>query len=99
MGLLGNGLKGNVLTGLAIGIGAAVLAPAVLPVLASVAKPVAKAAIKGGLVLFEKGKETFAEMGEVVEDLVAEAKSELSEAQEKAAAAAPEAAPGSEGTS
>ncbi len=87
MGLFDNGLKGNVLTGLAIGIGAAVLGPTVLPVLASVAKPVVKAAIKGGLVLFEKSKETFAEMGEVVEDLVAEAKSELSEAQERAAAA------------
>jgi len=98
MGLLDNGLKGNVLTGLAIGIGAAVLGPAVLPVLASVAKPVAKAAIKGGLVLFEKGKETFAEMGEVVEDLVAEAKAELSEAQESASAAAPEAAPEGEAT-
>ena len=98
MGLLDNGLKGNVLTGLAIGIGAAVLGPAVLPVLASVAKPVAKAAIKGGLVLFEKGKETFAEMGEVVEDLVAEAKAELSEAQENASAAAPEAAPEGEAT-
>jgi hypothetical protein len=55
-------------------------------VLASVAKPVAKAAIKGGLVLFEKGKETFAEMGEVVEDLVAEAKAEISEAEEAAKA-------------
>jgi hypothetical protein len=96
MGLFDDVLKGNVVTGLAIGIGAAVLAPTVLPVLAGVAKPVAKAAIKGGLVLFEKGKETFAEMGEVVEDLVAEAKSELSEAHEKASAAASEAARGGE---
>lgn len=87
MGLFDNGLKGNVVTGLAIGIGAAVLGPTVLPVLASVAKPVAKAAIKGGLVLFEKGRETFAEVSEVVEDLVAEVKAEISEA-EKAASAA-----------
>ncbi len=86
MGLLNNGLKGNILTGLAIGIGAAVLAPAVIPVIAGVAKPVVKAAIKGGLVLFEKGKETFAELGEVVEDLVAEAKSEIAEAEENARA-------------
>src|SRR5271169_6168753 len=88
MGLLDNGLKGTILTGLAIGIGAAVLAPAVIPVIAGVAKPVAKAAIKGGLVLFEKGKETFAELGEVVEDLVAEAKSEIAEAEKNATASA-----------
>ncbi|HYA15309.1 MAG TPA: DUF5132 domain-containing protein [Syntrophales bacterium] len=86
MGLLDNGLKGTILTGLAIGIGAAVLAPAVIPVIAGVAKPVAKAAIKGGLVLFGKGKETFAELGEVVEDLVAEAKSEIAEAERNARA-------------
>jgi hypothetical protein len=98
MGLFDDVLKGNVVTGLAIGIGAAVLGPTVLPVLASVAKPVAKAAIKGGIVLFEKGKETFAEMGEVVEDLVAEAKAELSEAQKSASAVAPEATPEGEAT-
>lgn len=86
MGLLDNGLKGTILTGLAIGIGAAVLAPAVIPVIAAVAKPVTKAAIKGGLILFKKGKETFAEVGEVVEDLVAEVKSEISEAEKNASA-------------
>ncbi|HUO76470.1 MAG TPA: DUF5132 domain-containing protein [Thermodesulfovibrionales bacterium] len=88
MGLFDDVFKGNVVTGLAIGIGAAVLGPAVLPVIASVAKPVAKAAIKGGIILYEKGKEAFAEMGEVVEDLVAEAKSEVEEAHKAAAAAA-----------
>jgi hypothetical protein len=93
MGLFDDVLKGNIVTGLAIGIGAAVLAPAVLPVIAGVAKPVAKAAIKGGIILFEKGKEAFAEAGEVVEDLVAEVKAELSEAEESAtstSSAAPE---------
>ena len=95
MGLFDDVFKGNVVTGLAIGIGAAVLGPAVLPVIASVAKPVAKAAIKGGIILYEKGKEAFAEMGEVVEDLVAEAKSEVEEAHKAAAAAsAPKGEPG-----
>jgi len=94
MGLFDDVLKGNVVTGLAIGIGAAVLAPAVLPIIAGVAKPVAKAAIKGGLILFEKGKETFAEIGEVVEDLVAEVKAEISEAEKAATATtAPEGEP------
>lgn len=95
MGLLDDVLKGNVVTGLAIGIGAAVLAPLVIPVVASVAKPVAKAAIKGGLILYERGKETFAELGEVVEDLAAEAKAEMAEAQKSTVAAVvtPEAEP------
>ena len=80
MGLLDNGLKGNILSGLAIGIGAAVLAPAILPILVGAAKPLVKAAIKGGIVLYDRGKESFAEVGEVVEDLVAEVKAEIAEA-------------------
>lgn len=80
MALFNNGLKGNILTGLAIGIGASVLAPAVIPVLANIVKPLAKAAVKGGIILYEKGLETFAETKEVIEDLVAEAKAELAEA-------------------
>ncbi|MBZ0158469.1 MAG: DUF5132 domain-containing protein [Alphaproteobacteria bacterium] len=90
MALFDNGLKGNIFTGLAIGLGAAVFAPAVLPVIAGIAKPVAKAAIKGGLLLFEKGKETLAEAGEVFEDLVAEVKAELSEEHEQTTEASPE---------
>lgn len=84
MALFNNGLKGNILTGLAIGIGASVLAPAVIPVLANIVKPLAKAALKGGIVLYEKGLETFAETKEVIEDLVAEAKAELAEAKAQA---------------
>ncbi len=76
MGLLNNALKGTVLTGLAIGIGAAVLAPVVFPVLAGVAKPLAKAAMKSGIMLYNKSKEIIAEAGEVTEDLWAEAKTE-----------------------
>lgn len=85
MALLDNGLKGNILAGLAIGIGASILAPVVIPVIASVAKPLAKAAIKGGIMLYEKGREVAAEAGEVVEDLVAEAKAEMAEAEKEAA--------------
>ncbi len=91
MGLLDNGLKGNVLTALAIGIGGAILAPVVLPAIAGAAKPLLKAAIKGGLVLYEKGKETFAELSEVTEDIIAEAKSEMAEVHNEAVhAASPE---------
>ncbi len=83
MALFDNGLKGNILSGLAIGIGAAVLAPAVMPVVASVMKPLAKAAIKGGIMLYEKGRETVAEVSEIVEDIVAEAKAEMAEVQKE----------------
>jgi hypothetical protein len=72
-----NGFKGNIVTGLAIGIGATVLAPAIIPVFAGIAKPLAKAAVKGGIMLYDKGREAFAETREVVEDLVAEARSEM----------------------
>ncbi|QBQ55904.1 DUF5132 domain-containing protein [Nitrosococcus wardiae] len=61
--------------GLEIGIGTLILAPAV----AAVVRPVAKAAIKAGMVVYERGREAVTEMGEVVEDLVAEAKTELEE--------------------
>ncbi len=86
MGLFNNGFKGNILSGLAFGIGATILAPVVMPMVAAIAKPLAKAAIKSGVLLYEKGRETVAEVGEVVEDLVAEAKTEIAEAQNGAAA-------------
>jgi len=64
-----------------IGIGAVVLTPILLPVL----KPLAKATIKGGVAFYEKTKGTIAESGEVIGDIVAEAKSELAaEAEQKA---------------
>ena len=85
------GWKGNILGGLAIGIGASVVAPVVIPVLATVVKPLTKAAIKGGFLLYDKGRETLAEAQEVIEDLVAEAKAEMEEAQE---APSPEAVSG-----
>jgi Protein of unknown function (DUF5132) len=69
--------KGNVLAALVVGVGVVVLAPVVLPALAAVSKPLAKSAIKTGVILFDKGREAAAEMTEVFEDLVAEARAEL----------------------
>jgi hypothetical protein len=86
MAIFNNGLKGNVVTGLGIGIGVALLGPVLIPVVANIAKPLAKAAIKGGVILYEKGREAVAETGEVIEDLLAEVKSELAQAQNQAAA-------------
>lgn len=69
--------KGETGKGLAIGVGVALLAPVVLPALAGLAKPFARAAIKAGIIAFEKGREAAAEFGEVMEDLVAEARAEI----------------------
>jgi hypothetical protein len=75
MALFDNGFR--VGAGLAIGLGAIILAPIVIPVVAAVAKPLVKAGIKGGLLLFEKSKEVLAETQEMIEDLTAEVKAEL----------------------
>lgn len=74
-------LKGDSAKGLAIGIGAAILVPVILPAVAALARPVARAAIKTGILVYEKTRETVAEMGEVVEDLVAEARADLEQNQ------------------
>ncbi|MBH8564507.1 DUF5132 domain-containing protein [Nostoc sp. CENA67] len=66
------------------GIAAIVLLPVIVPVVTGVGKPIAKAAIKGGILIYEKGKEVIAEVGETFEDIVAEAKAELAEQQAEA---------------
>lgn len=79
--------KGNIVTGLAVGVGMAILAPVIVPVLASVGKPLAKSLIKSSILMYEKGRETIAEMSEVFDDMVAEAKVELEGMGEAGAAA------------
>jgi hypothetical protein len=75
MALFDNGFR--VSTGLVIGIGAVILAPVIVPVLAAAAKPLIKAGLKGGMLLFEKGQEMIAEAQELFDDLAAEVKAEL----------------------
>jgi hypothetical protein len=72
MALLEDLVKGNMLTGLMVGAGAIILAPIVVPAVAQVVRPAAKAAVKGGIMIFERGQEAVAEIGEMVEDVVAE---------------------------
>ena len=88
--------KGNIVTGLAVGVGVAVLAPVIVPFISSVGKPVAKSLIKSGILLYHKGVETAAELGEVLEDLVAEAKVEMEAAAPVAGGAVMAAAPAAE---
>ena len=69
--------KGDTGKGLAIGVAIVALAPLAAPIVAGLAKPIARAAIRTSLIAYEKGREALAEVGEVVEDLVAEARAEL----------------------
>lgn len=84
MALFDNGIRLG--TGVAIGLGALILAPTIIPIVGSIVKPLAKAAIKGAIVLVDKGKELIAETREVIEDLTAEAQAELSQEQAQAQA-------------
>jgi glutamate racemase len=58
---------------IAIGVGAVVLAPTLVPLL----KPTAKASLKTGVLLYNKAKESLAETREILEDIVEEAKAEI----------------------
>lgn len=48
--------KSDLGTGLAVGVGVLVLGPIVIPAVAGVARPLLKAAIKGGLIVYDQGK-------------------------------------------
>ena len=74
-----------------IGVGVALAAPALLPAVGTVIRPVAKGLIKGGLYIADSLQEMIAEGGEQFSDLIAEVKAERS-----AAAAAVVATPSTE---
>lgn len=69
--------KGNIGTGLAVGIGALVLGPVLVPALTSVLRPAAKAAIKGGIYVYDLACEALGQVNEMTGDIVAEARSEM----------------------
>ncbi|MCF7984062.1 MAG: DUF5132 domain-containing protein [Thiohalocapsa sp.] len=73
--------------GVAFGLGVAVLLPVAAMALAPVTRPLARSAIKAGLVAFEKGREAATELGEMLDDLVAEVRDELVEERRAAAGA------------
>ncbi len=67
---------GNIITGLAVGIGTAVLIPAVAPAVTGLLRPAAKAAIKGGILAYDRGRQVMAQLGEMTSDMVAEARAD-----------------------
>ncbi len=75
-----------------VGIGVALVAPIVVPALAVGIRPLAKAVIKGGMMVYDKGAEVLAEAGEQLSDLVAEVRSDLDATATAAAEAAASAA-------
>jgi hypothetical protein len=84
MALFRNGFGlGGTVTAVAIGAGAVLLAPVLLSMITSVLRPVAKAAIKGGILAFENAKVAIAETKETFEDITAEARAEISSAQKE----------------
>lgn len=78
-------------TGVAVGLGALVLAPVVIPMVGALIKPVAKGVIKAGMLVYHKGQVVAAESKETWDDLTAEVKAEL--AQEAMAEASAETKP------
>jgi hypothetical protein len=80
--------KSGVARGIVIGAAAAVL----LPVAAQAARPLMRAAIKGGIRAWEKGREAAAELQEMVDDVTAEVQEELAAEARAAEAEAAEAA-------
>ncbi len=62
----------DLVKGMAIGAGAALLAPVLLPALARITRPAMGAAMRAGTSAWERGREAFAEFSEYAEDLAAE---------------------------
>jgi len=75
--------KNNFVVGFTAAVAATVLAPVLIPAIKRGSRPFAKSLVKGGIMLYEKGREAVASAGEMVEDVVAEVRAE---AQEKEAA-------------
>ena len=71
--------KGFSLPALAIGAGAVLLAPVIIPAIGGALRPLLKSTIKGGILAYEGAKVAVAEAREAMEDLTAEAKAEVAE--------------------
>ena len=74
MALIEDMFKGNLTTGLAVGIGTVLLGPALIQAVGGTLRQAAKAVVKSGLVFY---RETLSELAEMASDLVAEARAEL----------------------
>ena len=80
MAFFDEAFKGNIGSGLAVGIGVAVVAPLLAPVIGGVVRPLAKTAIRAGLLAVDAGREGLARLEEAAGDMAAEARAELDQA-------------------
>lgn len=60
-------------------VGAVLMAPTLVPALGSALRPLAKVVVKTGITLYDSAKELMAEAGEEINDMVAEARTEMTE--------------------
>jgi hypothetical protein len=58
---------GNIVTGLAIGVGATILAPLVVPAASTILRPAARTVIKGGILACDWGRQAAAEVSMAAE--------------------------------
>lgn len=74
MAMFEDALKGgNIVTGLAIGVGVLFLAPVVKPLV----RPVVKSVMRAGVTAYEQGRAAIAELNEQAGDVVAEVRAEM----------------------
>lgn len=71
-----NILRNNFVVGFTAALAATIVAPVLVPAIKRSGRPIAKSLVKGGLVLYEKGREAVANAGEVMEDVIAEVRAE-----------------------
>ncbi len=80
MALFEDVLEGGIGTGLIAAVGIAVLTPVLKPVLQPALRSTAKAAIKGGMMAYDYGRQAYSELSEIAGDLAAEARATANEA-------------------
>ncbi len=74
---LDNLFKNDLARGMALGVSAALVAVAAIPVILTASRPLARVAVKSSLMVLEKGREAMAVAEEHFEDIVAEVKAEM----------------------
>lgn len=72
-------LKNNFIVGLAAGLTATLIAPVLIPAIKKGSRPMAKTLVKGGVLVYQKGREMVAHSGEAIEDILAEVHAEEAE--------------------
>jgi hypothetical protein len=72
-------LKNNFVVGITAGLVATIIAPLIVSAARKAGRPLAKSLIKGGIIVYERGREAVAGGGEVMEDMMAEVRAEMME--------------------